>query len=79
MRKLDALKARARKAARAGGHKLGNFTNQHGADLKRPVKSTAACKQCGASVTVSPRPLPNEANIAGRAVAADCPKNKPDT
>lgn len=34
---------------------------------------SGACQDCGATVSCRSNPLPNQADIAGDAVAVDCP------
>lgn len=68
-RHARALMREARAAAVNRGHWLGTFG--HGSDWYRHVR-TATCRYCAMSVTVNPRPQPNEVEIGGEAVALNC-------
>lgn len=74
MRKIDALIKEAREAAEWRGHNLYRFKHHNG---YRVIASTE-CKDCGYYVGVNARPLPNEIEISGSAVALNCPKKTLD-
>ena len=67
--KLGILRSEANGAAEARGHLMvwgapwhGEFRSvQHG-----------QCETCGAEASVSTRPIPNEIDVSGSAVAVDC-------
>ena len=65
MRKLERLKHEALESAQFRGHTMRRFSNfGH--------KAMTDCIVCGAVVTVNARPLPNEIDIGGNAVAVHC-------
>ena len=65
MRSLQSLKREASQAARFRGHKLGPWEDH-------PRASIAECRVCSKEVVVTPRPMPNEIDIGGPAVAVGC-------
>jgi hypothetical protein len=65
MRKIDRLIREAKDYCAWREHKMKRFTH-----LGRHAYSD--CKICGASVAVTPHPLPNEIEIGGEAVALNC-------
>lgn len=67
MTTLRTLKKNARKSAEWRGHKLGRFSIQHYG------RAYARCENCNASVCVNTRPMPNQIDIGGDAVAVNCP------
>jgi len=65
MTKRDRLRAEARKAATWRGHKLSPFNLDDYAICLNPG--------CTAQVMIETNPAPNSTDIAGRAVAMNCP------
>ena len=63
------LKRQADDAASRRGHRLEWARPWHGE--YRSVQS-AECAACGATVSVSTRPMPNEIDVGGSAVAVNC-------
>ena len=63
---LRLLKRSAKESAEWRGHKLTRFSS-HG-----DHKAIASCIHCDMAVMVNARPLPNEIDIAGEAVALNC-------
>ena len=78
MLKRDRLKKEALVACRWRGHKMGKFTNfTYGAEYRQPRRTAMAfCKVCDAWVNVTDRPLPNEIEIGGEAVALCCAEKR---
>lgn len=68
-RSLAALKREATKSAKWRGHHLGQW--QDSSDKR---SSIADCENCDAYVQVNTRPLPNDIDIGGSAVAVGCDK-----
>jgi len=66
MTKEARLKREAREGATWRGHKMTPFQPYS------PGKFYSGCVRCGRSVSVTLRPLPNEIDIAGEAVAVGC-------
>jgi len=65
MTHINRLKQEAAESCRFRGHNMGRFqTDKYGA--------SATCNVCGAEVQVTPRPMPNEIEIGGEAVALNC-------
>jgi hypothetical protein len=71
MKAIDRLKREAREACEWRGHTMSRYRLS---DFWR--KPYAKCKVCGASVHVDDRPPPNGIDIAGPAVALNCPVAK---
>lgn len=67
MRSLRRLKKHAVEVAALRGHRMQRFNNY---DTEH---AEAVCAACGAEVFVNARPLPNEIDISGEAVAVGCP------
>lgn len=65
-RKLQSLRRSALASCKWRGHTMGRFKG-----------NLATCKKCGAWVQVLARPLPNEIDIGGPAVAVGCKRNNP--
>ena len=63
------LKREAEEAATRRGHRLEWTSPWHGEH--RSVQQ-AECAACGAFASVSTRPMPNEIDVGGSAVAVDC-------
>jgi hypothetical protein len=64
-----ALEAEARAACERRGHRMHPFValgDWH------PHETRAVCSACGREVTVNLRPMPNEIDIGGEAVALNC-------
>jgi len=66
MTKLNRLKKEAKDGCQWRGHKMSRFRRISG----RVHRSF--CLHCGMDVDVNIRPLPNEIDIGGRAVALNC-------
>jgi hypothetical protein len=66
---LNTLKRRAARAAKVRGHVLGRFQTH-----RKDYSAFTRCKVCGMGVDVITRPLPNEIEIGGQAVALNCPR-----
>ena len=69
METLTSLKRQATECAEWRGHKL-VWSAPHRGEY-RSVQYAECCK-CGASVSISTNPLPNEIDIGGSAVAIGC-------
>ena len=69
MRTIERLKREAKEAATWRGHELGKFKRH---EWRTSHCATAECS-CGAIVTVNSRPMPNEIDICGDAVALNHP------
>ena len=69
MSDLLTLKAQANESAERRGHKLAWSGPYHGES--RSVEY-AECERCEAFVSVSTRPMPNEIDVGGSAVAINC-------
>ena len=69
MANLGTLRREAGAAARARGHSLAWAAPWHGeySSIQR-----GTCTVCGAEVDVTTRPMPNEIDIGGEAVATNC-------
>lgn len=67
------LRQEARLTAVRRGHELGRFSALAGTNNTWNIHSTAKCSRCYATVSVYPNPAPNGIDIAGLAVAANCP------
>ena len=63
----DQLKREALEAAKRRGHEMKRFSNHS------PSVAMADCRVCGASIYVNACPMPNDIDIAGAAVALNCP------
>lgn len=63
---MTALKKSATTTAKYRGHKMGKWV------ALDEITAEKTCKNCGMNVHVNIRPLPNEIDIAGRAVALNC-------
>jgi hypothetical protein len=66
---LIALQREAARAARFREHRLGRWEEHE-------TWATAKCRDCPAQVTVNTKPMPNEIDIGGDAVAVNCPAGK---
>jgi hypothetical protein len=66
MTRLERLIQEAKKACKLRGHIMQSFTRKYRAF------SYSKCKLCGMRVYVIVKPLPNEIDIGGGAVALDC-------
>lgn len=69
MRKIERLRKEALKSCKFRGHQMGLFnrTHQH--------YRHSICKACGMEVQITDKPIPNEIEIGGEAVALHC-RNK---
>lgn len=63
------LKERAIESCKLRHHKMGHFSY-----VKNNNFDTATCELCGMYVDVKVKPLPNEIDIGGSAVALNCEK-----
>ena len=70
MSKMSDLQHEAQQSARFRNHNLDRFhkVGDH--------KSVARCVRCGAEVDCNTKPLPNEIDIGGEAVAVNCPGSR---
>jgi hypothetical protein len=67
---LKYLKTQAKQAAEARGHRLSRFKSLHSHTAVADCINRGG--KCSASVYVTDKPLPNETNVAGDAVAVNC-------
>jgi len=67
MRKIERLRKKALESCKFRGHKMGPFFHWKFSEIAK-----AHCIKCGAEVIVSSKPLPNDIEISGRAVAVYC-------
>lgn len=75
MTRVDRLKRDARAACERRGHDMGRFSGGpvwYGRSNRLPSYYVANCRNCDAQVAVTPRPMPNEIDIGGEAVATEC-------
>jgi hypothetical protein len=63
------LKRSAIESAESRGHSLSRFTF---CLMPNRLTGSASCKRCNATVTINTNPLPNDTDIAGKAVAVNC-------
>lgn len=63
------LEREALRACEWRGHEMGPFA---ASEWRPDSVSTAYCNFCGRGVTVNARPMPNEIDIGGEAVALNC-------
>lgn len=66
MDKLSKLKREAMQSCNYRGHSMKRFVNGNYSN------SVSVCKVCGMGVWVLDKPLPNETQISGLAVAINC-------
>lgn len=66
---LQDLKRLAEITATARGHQLRVWDTHHG---EHRSCSATTCRKCEAWISTSTRPLPNEAQTAGTALALNC-------
>lgn len=66
MKKIDRLIKSAKESAEFRGHFLSGFLSIDG------VHAGAVCRNCKRSVDINTKPLPNEIDIQGEAVAVNC-------
>lgn len=66
---LDTLQREAEAAAKRRGHKLGKWNIYHGESRSL---ANNECK-CGAWVQCNTKPMPNQIDIGGNALALNCP------
>lgn len=73
-RRIVTLKASAMESARFRGHVMQRFvTDGDNRDPKdRNWRATSTCRDCDAWVQVNTRPMPNDTDISGTAVAINC-------
>lgn len=67
--KLTDLAAQARLAAWNREHALSSF------ELQSDTTAVAYCYHCGKEAYINSRPMPNEIDISGEAVALNCEEN----
>ena len=65
MRRIERLKKEALHSCKQRGHKMSKF-------ISWPRSCMAECSVCGLYVQVIAKPLPNEIEIGGTAVAQNC-------
>jgi len=65
MSKRERLRREGKALASIRGHRLGRFIHDDRGAI-------AECRHCGLTLTVLPRPRPNEAELMGGALAVDC-------
>lgn len=70
MRKIDRLKASAKRSCELRGHNMSRFRKMGF------WSNCAECQTCKATVCVDVKPAPNGIDIGGNAVALNCPINK---
>jgi len=63
---MTTLKRAATTAAKYRGHDMGKWV------ALDEITAERTCRKCGMNVHVNIRPLPNEIDIGGRAVALNC-------
>ena len=66
MAKLEELIVDAEKACSRRGHRLSNWVSD------RKLTAYNECLNCGTHVTVRVKPMPNQVDISGDAVALNC-------
>lgn len=64
---MDDLKAEAHEACAARGHDMGLW------ERTRDVEARSKCLKCPGVVYVNTKPMPNDTDIVGDAVALNCP------
>lgn len=69
MATVEALKNQARQACKSRGHRMGAFRNQH----THRESHLSTCIDCGRWAQVLPKPMSNEIDVCGPAVALKCP------
>ncbi len=70
MNKIDRLIRQAKVAATRRGHTPFRFTHYKGSDYL----ASTVCSKCLMYVGVNAKPMPNETEIGGEAVAVNCSK-----
>jgi len=65
MRRIERLKKEALHSCKRRGHEMSRWTTW-------PRSYMSECVKCGLYVQVIPKPLPNEIEIGGTAVAVNC-------
>lgn len=70
--KLQSLVSDAIESSKRRGHDMAVW---HDGSLDSRPSVTLCCKECGMFATANSRPLPNEIDIGGSAVALNCPDN----
>lgn len=70
MKKLERLKKEALESCKFRGHNMFKFSS------RGDHTAVSKCKKCYMGVWVETRPLPNEIEIGGNAVALNCEKEK---
>jgi len=68
MRKIERLRKEATESAELRGHTLGRWEHFDDNALAKCINPG-----CGACAQIIPRPMPNDIEIGGTAVALDCP------
>ena len=74
MASLSTLKKQAQQSTAWRGHSMKWHAPHHG---EHRSYQTAECVRCGMDVCVNTRPMPNEIDIGGNAVALDCSPTGP--
>jgi transcription elongation factor Elf1 len=72
MSKLEKLIREAKESCERRGHKMRRFEHSKPFNDIMHGHATSECKICGKVVHVNSRPLSNEINIYGEAVALSC-------
>lgn len=79
MTKLRRLKIDAIESSLFRGHNMSRFeltSKSKGFEIHGRNEVWSYCKDCGARVYVNTRPLPNDIEISGTAVAIGCEDNR---
>lgn len=66
MKKIDKLIKEAKESAEFRGHFLSGFLSIDS------IHASAVCRNCKRSVNVNAKPMPNEIDISGEAIALHC-------
>ncbi len=72
MRTFDSLKREAQRSTAARGHRMRWTRYQGGVGVFAFDQMIGECRTCGKTAVLTPKPQPNEAEIAGEAVAVAC-------
>jgi hypothetical protein len=70
---LDQLQQEATECCERRGHKLGKWNIFHGESRSL---ANNECTVCGAEVQCNSRPMPNQIEIGGDALALNCPAKR---
>jgi len=78
MRKIERLRKEALESCKFRGHEMEKFRIHKTGSFRGTIpikmvrKMSSTCTICGREVTINVRPLPNEIEIGGEAVALNC-------